>query len=263
MKKIKFLLVASAIATVWSCKTNDDDQPVEPKSDPQVKLEIEHKFGDDDFELGKTYDVNGTKVKFTAAQFYLSDLHLEDDGAVREDLEKEVVFVTTETIEFNLGQTEIGHKHKLKGYLGVDSLTNKTVQPTDFINGDEDNPLGGQVPSMHWSWNTGYIFMKFEGELDYDGDGQMDTLFAYHLGTQAVGRAFEKMLHHDLGGHDGEENEDLEIGMEFDYQSIFDNLDLNTENDTRSLGPPEKLNLAMKITDNFFGAIKVELHDHN
>lgn len=61
--------------------------------------------------------------------------------------------------------------------IGVDSIANHS-DPAIWPN---DHALSIMVGgSMHWTWNSGYIFIKVEGQ--YDIPGSSPGGFAYHLG---------------------------------------------------------------------------------
>ena len=38
---------------------------------------------------------------------------------------------------------------------------------------------------MHWSWNTGYIFVNIEGKVDTLSSGIFNHNFSFHIGTDA------------------------------------------------------------------------------
>src|SRR5690606_18867037 len=113
----------------------------------------------------------------------------------------------------DLGKVNPGHLHLFKFDIGIDSTTNKTVQPIDF---EEGEALGIQNPNMHWSWNSGYIFYKFEGEIDTDGDNVADTTFGYHIGLNDFLITSSSTLHMDAAAGD-----EITFNIEMDYAKIF------------------------------------------
>ncbi len=257
MQIFKSLLFLSAASLVLaSCNKDDNDNNNDDNNDlkASVKIELSHNFEGESFELDKYYTLgNGSKVKFTTAQFYLSNVAFMDDADNRTKLEPQFTFVESTTSEIDLGEVDAGHMHMLMLNLGVDEKTNTTVLPTDFE--DLNAPLAPKTNSMHWSWNSGYIFYKFEGDVDTDGDGTDDDSFKYHIGLNDNLITKSKMAHTDL-----EAGKSTDIMVKVDYAKIFSGLDLSTELITMTMNNPE---LATKIKTNFEAAVEIETHDHN
>ncbi|MGB1031446.1 MAG: MbnP family protein, partial [Flavobacteriales bacterium] len=116
------------------------------------------------------------------------------------------------TDPLTLPGTDVTHAHEIHMALGIDSLSNF------------NDPAISEAPlndfTMHWSWNTGYKFVKIEGEHDADMDGTFES-FSIHVATAALYRemSFEVM-------------EDLEEGansfqLNVDYQTLFNNVDFS------------------------------------
>ncbi len=70
-----------------------------------------------------------------------------------------------------LGEVPAGGYTGIRFTLGVDGIDNRAAME-DFPAG---HPLAPQDPSMHWSWNSGYVFLRLRGLLDVDGDGAVDA----------------------------------------------------------------------------------------
>jgi hypothetical protein len=80
---------------------------------------------------------------------------------------------------FLLGQIPVGEYETIKFDIGIDSIRNHS-DPTLNPAG---HPLALTFPSMHWSWNTGYIFMRVEGEADTTAaQTGINVAFEYHIG---------------------------------------------------------------------------------
>ena len=86
----------------------------------------------------------------------------------------------------------------------------------------DPDPLAEQLPSMHWSWNSGYKFIRIDGSVDTDGDGVPETGLQYHLGNndRRATIQFLGQVNLDKG------NNDLEF--EFDIAKMFTDIDIAT-----------------------------------
>jgi hypothetical protein len=103
---------------------------------------------------------------------------------------------------------------------------------------------------MYWTWASGYIFVKIEGEVDYEGDGTYDQIFKYHLGLNEFRKDRSTMIHTDvLGG------ESLDLEMTIDYKEFFQGVDLKTELVTMSMG--EGRTLGLKMMNQFDQALSI------
>src|SRR5690606_21348535 len=102
---------------------------------------------------------------------------------------------------------------------------------------------------MYWSWASGYIFYKFEGEVDYDGDEVPDASFGYHVGLNNFLIQREEVFHMDVTA-----GEEVIFNLNFDYALLFDGLDLNTELSTHTMN---NIPLATKIRVNVEKAVSL------
>ena len=254
--KIRILGVfALAVILSPSCK-EDEPAPVEPTENTNVavKLHYDYKFGADDFTLNNEYITDsGYTVKFSLATFYLSKPSIADMGGNMTELDPQYLIVRPNIAMSDLGFMQEGHAHMFNISIGIDSATNTEngstgVQPSDFV--DPNNPLGPQPESMYWTWASGYIFVKIEGEVDYEGDGTYDQVFKYHLGTNEFRKDRSTMVHSDVKG-----GESLDVEMAIDLKEFFKGVDLNTELITMSMG--EGRVLGLKMMNQFDQAVSI------
>ena len=136
-------------------------------------------------EFDKDYTINGTTIQFAAVNYYMGGLKITQEN-------NEVVDFSNQYLLAELGAgamvnepVAISNIKNVKYFVGVDSITNK-MSESDFTNRPTDDPLGIQDPSMHWSWNTGYRFLRVDGMVDTTGDGTPDTPVEYHLGNNPM-----------------------------------------------------------------------------
>lgn len=178
---ILFLLASTIIFT--SCKEDPKEETPSPNSDaPKVVFTLSPKYENADFAAGTVYfDSYGHRIRIDNFQSYISDITLHDD------LGNDVVI--KDIAMWNIGadntftaEIPAGSYSSLSIGIGVPEAKNKNIDPTTYPN---DHPLsvyGAQ--GMFWTWNTGYIFTKFEGKADFTGTEGASLLspFAYHVG---------------------------------------------------------------------------------
>ena len=219
--KIMFFTLLSLFATLSSCKKD------KTKS---LELEINYKVNNDVFAYDQVYTIGGKAVKFSLAQFYISGISVENDALEVFDYEDYLLIKPTQT-KYTLGvigNQNIDHLHHVKFNVGIDSATNS--QTTNAFNSrTSPDPLAIQNPAMHWSWNTGYIFVKIDCTVDTDGDGTPETTGALHLGMNSMFQAIDLTAHSDL------EKGTNTVKMNFNIAKLFDGIDLSTEFSTHTM----------------------------
>lgn len=195
-KKIIFFFLLSTITLAYiGC--NDDDNN---SGEGSVELLFKGKYGDrllTMFEDTYAYE-DGIDLKFQLFQFYISDITLlKEDG--EEVLLKDVDMVSfkdifnqsdaADGVSLSLGEWPAGNYKGIKFGLGVNETMNAT-QPSDY---DLDHPL---TASNYWSWASGYVFTKIEGNADLNNDGEFEEKLTFHIGRNDYYRnmSFEQNL---------------------------------------------------------------------
>jgi hypothetical protein len=139
---------------------------------------------------------DSTWVNLTTFRFYVSNVELTnatgevikvgDVGIIDLDTFKSPVS-SFHAERFIKVDTKRQNFIKVKFDLGVAESVNFT-DPTTYAN---THPLGVQL-FQHWSWSTGYIFIKMEGSSDTDRNGVIDmndANFLIHTGTTPLYRS--------------------------------------------------------------------------
>ncbi|WP_421752622.1 MbnP family protein [Croceimicrobium sp.] len=260
--KLKYFVAALALATfMTSCEDDTPSQnPNTTTSEVPVILHYDFKYGTTDFALNQEFTSDsGYTIRYTLATFYLAKPVIMDDAGNSTALNPEYYIIRPDVMMSNMGTIEAGHAHMFNVSIGVDAETNTEtggngMQPTDFS--DVNHPLAPQPEGMYWSWASGYIFVKIEGEIDYEGDGTYDQTFKYHLGTDPFRKDRSTMLHTSV-----EKGDTLDITMTVDYQQFLQGIDLHSEVLTMSMGDARPL--AEKMMNQFDAATSFELgSDH-
>ncbi|AQG79809.1 MbnP family protein [Spirosoma montaniterrae] len=179
-----FVAAVLAMSVLVSCN-NDDADAIDPNVKNTVTLEFDNRVGDQKLVLGTTPYKNWAGEDFTVTTFnyFVSNIKLKkDDGTVvaipnqyflirQADAKSQVV---------QLKDVPSGNYSEVSFAVGVDSV--KSLAPITERTGALDVTSYGD-DGMYWSWNSGYIFMKFEGVSSVAPvrtDGR--RLFQLHVG---------------------------------------------------------------------------------
>lgn len=184
-----------------SCSADQDDSGV-----TNLNLDFEPVYNSSSWSSSSTLSFGTQTIRITQARFYVSNVTLiAEDGtevAITQDVlsfpardgDQDVIHQVDEYIGFvrhdqdettlNIGQVPSGSYSGIRFDLGLRGLTNN-VDPTAAPAG---HPLEKKADlNNHWSWNSGYIFLRFEGYQDLDNDGVIDespeSRWWLHLGT--------------------------------------------------------------------------------
>jgi hypothetical protein len=194
-KFISFALLMSALGFITtSCKKKKEDTPpATPKG--ELELYINPVVNTADLTFGNTYTNGaGNNYKVTEFKTYISEVtFVKEDGSEYRDngiylanmSDKSVTNTTAKTAHGGKGakitipNVPAGTYKGIRFTVGVPSNKNN-IDATKIT--DVNNPLHPNN-GMYWSWNSGYIFNKFEGT--YDSLGNTKT-FRFHIGNSTT-----------------------------------------------------------------------------
>ena len=144
-----------------------------------LTLNADFSFAGDSVLVGRTaVDPAGNHLRLETFSIYLGAIELlNDTGAVRlSDAERWDAGMPNQWSYI----IDPGTYRGLRVHLGVPPEFNTDTDPTIWPN---DHPLGVTGSAgMFWSWNTGYIFSKFDGKADTTGGTDFIHPFAFHIG---------------------------------------------------------------------------------
>lgn len=230
----------------------DDGSCLYDESDTtsMVMLHVHPKLGTADFAFDtEVTNWEGRKMKFEKAQMYVSNFAFHKDGGGMQMVDDSYFLFQPGTMMYELGEIPNGHYHGLEFMVGVDSVANRLTDPASW---PSDHALSSNNPDhAFWSWNSGYIFIQIEGEMDSTAamNGAVNAPFAYHVGLDANAREVMKMMHQDVDA-------DVTLDLAIDYLKLFDGIDLRANPVTHSMGGGAAPASAM--ADNVASAITVE-----
>lgn len=164
-------------------------------------------------EYGKVYtDTTGRNFTFSVAQFYISGIRfIKKDGSELTG-PKVYLLVKPSVTKYVVGNIPDGEYSGIKLDIGIDSITNNTVNPEERPSSD---PLSIQSPAMYWLWSPDkYIFLNIEGKTDttVSKSGTSNYPFSAKIGTDKFRRAISLALPFITSGQ--EKNIDINAHFE-------------------------------------------------
>lgn len=245
MKTIKLIVALTLLSSLAmiSCK-KDSNEPEKAR----LNIQFDFNVAGNALEFDKLYEINGATVSFEAANFYMGGISFTQDNNQIIELTDQYLLAGIGNIASLNSAVDVSDINNIKFFIGVDPVTNAQTE-MDFTSRPASDPLSIKDPSMHWSWSTGYKFLRVDGKVDTDGDGVVETPIAYHLGSDSMLKNFDIPTGKTLKS--GENN----LVFAFDLASFFNGVDLKTEIDTHT---GNNLPLAEKLRDNLGSAISIE-----
>lgn len=254
INRARFLALAwAAFALIFSACGSDDDAGDGPEPQDQVStlsMMVHPEWNGAPLAYGADYRTeDGQLINFETAQLYLSEFELLKAGGETVMLDT-FFLITREMRTFDLGEVPAGDYEGVRFYVGIDSVRNH-ADPSQYPN---EHPLALQTPSMHWSWNSGYIFLKIDAEVDtteaQDGSGLKTA--AFHIGMDQF-RTPVSLTKATQAPADG----GATLHVKIDWREALRGLDLRTENHTMTMN---NMPLARKVADNIPGMFEIAEH---
>lgn len=234
MKQLLFLLIGISMIG-FSCK----------KKSKNGSVSIAFKNTVDGLPIEKDKllysNLAGNKYSVSLLKYYITNTVLvKEDGTEYKlnnyDLIDEFDKANFSTIE--AGNIPGGHYTKLKFYVGLDKIRNHE--------GAQDGDLD-PLYNMIWTWNTGYIFLKHEGQLITPTN---DTVvMQYHIATDEALRKIELPIHLTVTGNP------IQLNLQFDLNKIYNSpvVDINVQPIMHSTGASDKA-ILNAVADNYTDA---------
>lgn len=179
-------IIATMALAITACK-KDEEAPSPSNSTPTpttgtVNMAFNLYVGNSALDMNAIYqDGAGHAIRFTKTKFYVSNVHLTDhDGNVLGHYEDKYILVDASNASntFTLGTLAPAEVHGAEITLGLAPEANNSDPLT------AEAPLND--PDMMWAWSAsaGRMFLKLEGRVDRNNDGDVDDAedgdFFYH-----------------------------------------------------------------------------------
>ncbi len=147
-----------------------------------ITLEFDNIVGGADLQLntGSYTNESGEQFKVSMLRYFVSNIVLTNVNGSKYIVPQDSSYFLIDESKPSTLMTSIkipeGEYSKLEFVLGVDSLRNTKdlSQRTGVL-----DPTG-EASGMYWSWNSGYIFFKMEGNSP--SSKLTNNVFQYHIG---------------------------------------------------------------------------------
>ncbi|MEY3443343.1 MAG: hypothetical protein RLZZ519_1624 [Bacteroidota bacterium] len=253
------LLVLMMVAS--GCKKEGCTDPLSGNFDPDAKVDdgsctyapaslslaVTHKVGNQPFAFNTTFqDANGRNYQFRTARFHLSSPELQSHSG-SSPIDK-YLQITGAATSYDLGEVPVGEYHGFSFDVGVDSVMNHgdptllpIAHPLSILNNNQD----------HWSWNSGYVFLKIEGFVDTTSTmtGPIDKFFFYHIALDQLLTPVNLAQNFTISSGDQQV-----LSLNIDWEKALAGVDLTRQSTQTS----DNLPLAEQIMANFVTGISIE-----
>lgn len=231
------------IGLLSSCKKESDPQPtVNPQA--SMRITVSNEVSGQPVNLGPISYKNaaGNDYSIDLLKYYLSNFTLIRKDKSELKLNQYVLINANDSATWNIKLDSVlnGDYEALRFCVGVDSARNHT--------GLQDGALD-PVNGMIWTWKTGYIFFKHEGNFKDASGGT--TQLVYHLGTDWALPTVTVPLDMKMNGSD------ISYKLHFDLNKVYNGTggipDFNDEN-VRMSDPNTDLSWMVMMKSNFMQA---------
>ena len=258
MKKNKYILaLLSILFLAVACDEGDEavDCAVTPEpSLSSLKLTFVPTWNNVAVANGAEYeDQFGNRMLQFNFKTFVSNIMVSSEGSETELSEVEILEVGDGAVELRYSVANDTSFDELKFHTGVPPEYNVDYDPSTWPN---SHPLSVQgAAGMHWGWNTGYIFTKFDGKADITEAAEPTYLypFAFHTGDDTF--YTEHIFEVDIATQTETE---AEINVIIHMEKFLDGIhaiDIREDGETHTGGDFE---LAQQFIDNFNASLEVE-----
>lgn len=260
MKTYKLLaaLFISSAMIISSCKKDPKEEPIPTLTSTtgSLALHFENMVGDSALVFNTKNYVNANNDTFTISKFnyYISNIKLMKGGVVAYT-ESESYHLLQQSdlssLEFTLGDVPFNTYTGIQFMIGVDSARNVSGAQTGAL-----DPANG----MFWSWSSGYIMMKMEGNSPQSGATGDGILF--HVGGFSGVNSSLKTVSPAFGTETAIVSASItpEIHIKTDVLEMFKTPTNTSFATTHTIHMPGAM--AKSIADNYADMFSVE-HIHN
>ena len=220
----------------------------------QFDMNVKLSFDDAPLVIAKDFTYpDGRTIKFNRVSFFISDLRVSDGIESVELIEAQHI---------NLTQSHLDAEAAERGFQVIsESLDMPTISTATFNLGltpaqnaltPNDYPVDSDLSNSaeYWIGWESYVFAKIEGLVDLDNDGNPESTFALHLGSDDIMRSIT-MEEIDQNG------DTYTLDIDIDLQNIFErNGDIFDIVETTNIHSLAQINEASFLIDNWQSAIQ-------
>lgn len=178
--KRTFIPALAAVFFLYSCKKDDPASEYDSAKKGALSIEFDNIAGSSDLVLNSGIYSNQSGESFTVTKlkYYVSNFKLTSINGTEYTVPQDSCYFLVDESDESTHEPVVripeGEYKTLTFTIGVDSLRNTKdiVQRTGVL-----DPTGVGA-DMYWTWNSGYIFLKMEGQSAASAMGE----YQYHIG---------------------------------------------------------------------------------
>lgn len=239
-----FAATALAILCSYSCKTKNKENTVSPTG--VLKVTVNNVIGGQPVVFNNIQYTNaaGNAYSVRTLKYYVSHFALikDDNSEVNYTNHHLIDAQDAKTLAFSLDNINNAHFKNIRFYLGVDSLHNHT--------GAQEGDLD-PINDMLWTWNSGYIFFKHEGDFNDDTGSQSSII--YHCGSDKALTTITLSAPFHING------DTTRMSLQFDLNTLYgysDTVNFNNNNFHQSVSTTDTAWIK-SLKKNFPGAFTI------
>jgi hypothetical protein len=184
---------------LFGCKKNRQPE------DSTLILRIVPTAGGQMLDYQTSYPFKTGYVRFVGVRYYISLPGVVKENGDTLRFDDVYAIMEPENTDRVIGKIPSGVYTALTFGMGVDRERNtqygSKAQPATQY--PMDHPLSA-ANGMYWGWNPGYIFARFDGRFDVNGNGSFtdadDVNFSYHPGTDKLYRTIWRSVQFQANG---------------------------------------------------------------
>ncbi len=249
MKKYILTIGLATSLLLWGGCTKD---PVsKPTNTPASDVQISFINTVDDKEIstgGLNYkNAASNSYSVSLLKYYISNIQLNTKAGTSFKVDKHYLIDLASPAQnvFTLNSVPAGEYTGLSFYLGVDSLNNHTGAQDGFL-----DPSYG----MFWTWNTGYIFFKHEGQ--FVNDSNQTKPLRLHFGADAFLSPVPVPLNFTTNGTAKKLEIRFNLNAAYSSAAIVDFNEDNNRQSTSSADLPWMTKMKQNFNSSFAGMVK-------
>jgi hypothetical protein len=249
MKRVSLLVLITFFLSACKKPKPEEPQVIEPVVSSELVLRTV--FGNQNFYQDSVYvRSNGDRMKILDLKFYLGSTKINGVEKSGTALYKwSGVETALWLVNSSLNNGELAFDFGLNASVNhSDPTVYEEASPLNILNADD----------MHWSWSSGYIFLKIEGKVDRTNDGidNFDENFSYHVSRDSF---FQTINLGNLIWNNLSESKKI-AKIQLDVKEIFDAVGNEINFDTELVSHSSNLDMeiVIKVLDNFITGLTIE-----
>jgi hypothetical protein len=176
-----FTILAISAFLFTSCKKDKSGQ-TDSTNSGKLSIEFDNRFGASDLMLNNQTYTNalGQSLNVSIFQYYISNIVLHNSNGSKYVVpQNQSYFFVSEknaaSQKIVLSNIPEGDYNAVSFLIGIDSIRNTLpISERTGVLDPTDNSI-----DMYWQWNSGYIFVKMEGQYD---SASIQKPYKYHIG---------------------------------------------------------------------------------